>query len=406
MPSDPQETARERHRPRRPAAVGPEPDLLGDRQPEVYGTASLDDHVATATAAAARLGLDVEHLQSNREGDLIEAVHGARGRCAAIVVNPAAFTHYAWGLHDALAAFDGPVVEVHLSNPDAREPWRRTSVVSPVANGHDLRVRGRRIPPGPRGGGARCSAGRGRDRPGGPAGRPPPDGGRRPRRTGSASGWTAPASTPSSSARSPTSATSPASPGRPGSSSSPPTRWCWSPTAATGSRRPTSWHGAGVAARLEITSTEQRAVVTAALAGTARVGLEADHVSWATQRRYQAEWFPDTELVPTTGLVEGLRRLKDAGELARMELAAAVADAALAEVRPGLANGLTEAELALELDTAMRRLGRHPPELRDDRRVGAQRGPPPRPARARGPSGAATWSCSTSARSSTATAPT
>ena len=74
-------------------------------------------------------------MQSNHEGELVEAIQGARGRCAAIVVNPAAFTHYAWSLHDALAAFDGPVVEVHISNPNAREPWRHTSVVSPVADG-------------------------------------------------------------------------------------------------------------------------------------------------------------------------------------------------------------------------------------------------------------------------------
>ena len=65
----------------------------------------------------------------------MEAVHGARGRCAAIVVNAGALTHYAWSLHDALAAFDGVVVELHLSNPNAREPWRHTSVVAPVANG-------------------------------------------------------------------------------------------------------------------------------------------------------------------------------------------------------------------------------------------------------------------------------
>ncbi|HLM65345.1 MAG TPA: type II 3-dehydroquinate dehydratase [Acidimicrobiales bacterium] len=114
---------------------GPNLNLLGDRQPEVYGSATLEDHVAAATEAAASAGLAVEHVQSNHEGVLIDAVHGARGRCAAIVINPGAFTHYAWGLHDALAAFDGPVVEVHLSNPDAREPWRRTSVVSPVATG-------------------------------------------------------------------------------------------------------------------------------------------------------------------------------------------------------------------------------------------------------------------------------
>jgi 3-dehydroquinate dehydratase-2 len=63
----------------------------------------------------------------------VEAVHGARGRCAAIVVNAGALTHYGWSLHDALAAYDGVVVELHLSNPDSREPWRRTSVVAPVA---------------------------------------------------------------------------------------------------------------------------------------------------------------------------------------------------------------------------------------------------------------------------------
>lgn len=109
--------------------------LLGRRQPEIYGKATLDDHVAATRAAAAGLGLEVEHVQADHEGDLVEAVHAARGRCAGIIVNAAAFTHYAWGLHDALAAFDGPIVEVHLSNPDSREPWRHTSVVSPVATG-------------------------------------------------------------------------------------------------------------------------------------------------------------------------------------------------------------------------------------------------------------------------------
>jgi 3-dehydroquinate dehydratase-2 len=114
---------------------GPNLNLLGDRQPEVYGTATLDDHVSTAEKAAVQHGLILEHLQSNAEADLVEAVHAARGRCAAIIVNAGALTHYAWSLHDALAAFDGPVVELHLSNPDGREPWRHTSVVSPVATG-------------------------------------------------------------------------------------------------------------------------------------------------------------------------------------------------------------------------------------------------------------------------------
>jgi 3-dehydroquinate dehydratase-2 len=114
---------------------GPNLNLLGEREPDVYGTASLDDHVATARAAADAHGLAVEHVQSNAEAALVEAVHAARGRCAAIVVNAGALTHYSWSLHDALVAFDGPVVELHLSNPNAREPWRHTSVVAPVATG-------------------------------------------------------------------------------------------------------------------------------------------------------------------------------------------------------------------------------------------------------------------------------
>jgi 3-dehydroquinate dehydratase-2 len=113
---------------------GPNLNLLGERDPAIYGTATLDDHVATATAAAAAAGLGLEHLQSNHEGVLIDAIHGARGRCAAIVVNPGALTHYAWSLHDALEVFDGPVVELHLSDPKQREPWRHLSVVEPVAD--------------------------------------------------------------------------------------------------------------------------------------------------------------------------------------------------------------------------------------------------------------------------------
>ena len=114
---------------------GPNLNLLGEREPAVYGTDRLLDHVRTAALAAEPHGLTIEHLQSNHEGGLIDAIHGARGRCAAIIINPGAFTHYAWGIHDALAAFDGPVVELHLSNPAAREPFRHTSVLAPVASG-------------------------------------------------------------------------------------------------------------------------------------------------------------------------------------------------------------------------------------------------------------------------------
>ncbi|MFZ6002746.1 MAG: type II 3-dehydroquinate dehydratase [Actinomycetota bacterium] len=114
---------------------GPNLNLLGQREPEVYGTATLEDHVASARAVAEAHDLELEHVQSNHEGDLVDAIHAARGRCAAIVINAGAFTHYAWGIHDALASFDGPIIELHISNPNRREPWRSTSVVAPVATG-------------------------------------------------------------------------------------------------------------------------------------------------------------------------------------------------------------------------------------------------------------------------------
>ena len=114
---------------------GPNLDLLGEREPEIYGRETLAEHVAVAVEEAGRSGLVVEHHQSNHEGEIVELVHGARGRADAIVINAGALTHYSWSLHDALAGFEGVVVEVHLSNPQAREPWRHTSVVAPVADG-------------------------------------------------------------------------------------------------------------------------------------------------------------------------------------------------------------------------------------------------------------------------------
>ena len=114
---------------------GPNLDLLGEREPEVYGSATLADHVATAQHAAARHGLGVRHVQSNHEGDLIEAIHSARESAVAIVINAGALTHTSWALHDALAAFDGVIIELHLSNPAAREPFRHVSTIAPVANG-------------------------------------------------------------------------------------------------------------------------------------------------------------------------------------------------------------------------------------------------------------------------------
>ncbi len=116
---------------------------------------------------------------------------------------------------------------------------------------------------------------------------------------------------------------------------------------------------AGVVATIEVSSDAQRQAVAGAVtaAGARRIGLEADAVSWAAQRTYDTTWFPDVELVPTTGVVAACRLVKDDGELARIAAACAVADFALAEVRHRMADGPTEAELGQELDLAMRRHG-------------------------------------------------
>lgn len=114
---------------------GPNLDLLGEREPEVYGSERLEDHVRRAAETAETLGWTLDHFQTNHEGALIDAVHAARGKADAIVVNAGALTHTSWSLHDALRAFGGVVVELHLSNPAAREPFRHTSVIAPVASG-------------------------------------------------------------------------------------------------------------------------------------------------------------------------------------------------------------------------------------------------------------------------------
>ena len=114
---------------------GPNLNLLGEREPEIYGTDTLDDCVGDARSVAQAAGHELEHLQSNHEGELVEAIQGARGRCAAVVINPGALTHYSYALSDALAAFDGVKVELHLSNPASREEWRRRSVIAPYVTG-------------------------------------------------------------------------------------------------------------------------------------------------------------------------------------------------------------------------------------------------------------------------------
>ncbi len=115
---------------------------------------------------------------------------------------------------------------------------------------------------------------------------------------------------------------------------------------------------AGAAVRVDIapSSVAQQACLERAAAGAGQIGLQAGHVSWAAQRLY-SEWFNPAELVATDGLVEGLREIKDDGEVARLAAASAIADAALAEVRSLLGGAISERAFALELDTAMRRLG-------------------------------------------------
>jgi len=114
---------------------GPNLDELGTRNPTVYGTLTLDDHVQRVRALAGKQGWELTHLQSNFEGVLIEQVHGARGVFDAIIINAGALTHSSWSLHDALDNFAGPIVEVHLSNPAGRESFRHTSTLAPVVSG-------------------------------------------------------------------------------------------------------------------------------------------------------------------------------------------------------------------------------------------------------------------------------
>lgn len=114
---------------------GPNLNLLGTREPAIYGTATLADHVARAASAARDLGYDLDSEQTNDLGALIGLVQHAGTRYAGLVLNAGAFTHFAWSLHDALKSVGLPVVEVHLSNPAAREPWRHESVIAPVALG-------------------------------------------------------------------------------------------------------------------------------------------------------------------------------------------------------------------------------------------------------------------------------
>lgn len=113
---------------------GPNLNLLGTREPSVYGTATLDDVVRLAEEAAQAAGCRTTAMQSNHEGELIDAIHAARGTADGIVINAGAFTHTSIALRDALAAVELPVVEVHISNVHRREDFRHHSYISGVAD--------------------------------------------------------------------------------------------------------------------------------------------------------------------------------------------------------------------------------------------------------------------------------
>lgn len=115
---------------------GPNLNLLGTREPDVYGADTLDDIAAMLEDRGLALGVTVDLRQSNHEGHLIDWLHEAKAHGAkAVILNPGGFTHTSVALHDAVKAIDVPVIEVHLSNPHARETFRHTSLISPVARG-------------------------------------------------------------------------------------------------------------------------------------------------------------------------------------------------------------------------------------------------------------------------------
>lgn len=114
---------------------GPNLNLLGLRQPEIYGAETLADVVAGLVALAGELGLAIDARQSNHEGEIVEMIHAARTDAAGIIINPGAYSHTSIAIFDALNAYDGPVMEVHISNIHKREAFRHHSYISSRADG-------------------------------------------------------------------------------------------------------------------------------------------------------------------------------------------------------------------------------------------------------------------------------
>lgn len=114
---------------------GPNLNLLGTREKEVYGTVTLAEIDADLKALAAELGVELDVMQSNHEGDIVSAIHAAMGRCQGLLINPGAYTHTSVAIRDAVAGAGLPCVEVHLSNIHAREEFRQHSFIAPVSRG-------------------------------------------------------------------------------------------------------------------------------------------------------------------------------------------------------------------------------------------------------------------------------
>jgi 3-dehydroquinate dehydratase-2 len=114
---------------------GPNLNLLGQREPEVYGRATLADIEAKVRARASQLGVEIDFRQSNQEGELVSWIQEAKGHAEVIVLNAAAYTHTSVALRDAIAAVGVPTIEIHLSNVHAREEFRHKSLIAPVCRG-------------------------------------------------------------------------------------------------------------------------------------------------------------------------------------------------------------------------------------------------------------------------------
>jgi 3-dehydroquinate dehydratase-2 len=114
---------------------GPNLNMLGKREPDVYGSAGLDDINAGLVERAQSVGVELELFQSNHEGQIVDKIQAAPGSCAAVIINPAAFTHTSVAIRDALLLLEVPIIEIHISNIYKREPFRHKSLVTDIATG-------------------------------------------------------------------------------------------------------------------------------------------------------------------------------------------------------------------------------------------------------------------------------